>query len=226
MSPSSIGGLRRRIGFVGTAMVLALSGSARHGLADAGGGWPAFRGANSDGVSTETGIFGDGAVRLEVVWRRPLGSGYSGVSVAGGRAVTMFSDGEYDNVIAFDCTDGRELWRYPIDTTYRGHDGSQDGPIPTPVLVVEIGAKDAMALSFDPKSGKRLWAAGDDTVNYQSPIHYWHAGRGQVLAAGDKKIVCIEPESGKVLWEYAHEGAGSAVAPFVGQIAKLFLRGP
>jgi len=229
--------------------------------------WPGFRGANGDGVSSATNIFDRGGVRLEVAWKRPLGSGYSGVAVAEGRAVTMFSDGKADVVVAFDAADGRELWRYPIDLTYKGHDGSQDGPIPTPliadgrvfaigprgrlfaldaatgkevwktdlvaehgavkphwgfgtspliawgVLVVQVGAKGAMVCGFDPQTGRRVWAAGDDAVNYQSPIPYSEDGGPRVLAAGEKKLLCLDPKTGEVLWEYAHEGGGERGAP-------------
>jgi len=215
---------RARLGFAAAATLVALSAFANLASADEGRDWPGFRGANADGVSSATSVFDAGGVRLDVTWKRPLGSGYSGVSVAGGRAVTAFSDGKFDVVVALDCRDGRDLWRYPLDDTYKGHDGSQDGPIPTPliadgrvfalaprgklvaldaatgkelwktdlvaehgavkphwgfgtspligggVLVVQIGAKDAMVCGFDPQTGKRLWAAGDDSVNYQSPI--------------------------------------------------------
>ena len=69
-----------------------------------------------------------------MVWKRALGMGYSSVSVAHGRAVTLFSDGVTDFAIALDADTGRELWRYAIDSTYTGHDGSHTGPISTPVI--------------------------------------------------------------------------------------------
>jgi outer membrane protein assembly factor BamB len=204
---------------------------------------------------------------MDVAWRRPLGSGYSGVAVAKDLAVTLFSDGSHDVVAAFDASDGQERWRYKLDDTYRGHDGSQDGPLSTPaiadgrifalaprgklvaldasngkplwssdlvgehgavkphygfttsplvaggVLIVQAGAKEAMVIGLDPHSGKRMWAAGDDTVNYQSPILRREENADQVLAAGDEKLLCLEPHSGKVLWEYAHEGKGERGAP-------------
>lgn len=118
------------IGFAAFAAVLIASWTPAAETGD----WPGFRGARGDGVSDETGVFGDGGVWLEVTWKRPLGKGYSGVSVADGRVVTMFSDGESDVVIGLDAVDGRERWRYAVAETYKGHDGSQDGPIATPVI--------------------------------------------------------------------------------------------
>ena len=54
--------------------------------------WPQYRGPQADGASPSRGVFESSAsVGLDVSWKRPLGSGYSGVSIADGRVVTMFS---------------------------------------------------------------------------------------------------------------------------------------
>ena len=86
------------------------------------------------GVSTQAQqlparTFSSRGFGLELIWKKPLGSGYSRIAVADGRGVTMFSDGEFDRLVALDVDTGEEIWRYQIATTYRGHDGSQDGPI-------------------------------------------------------------------------------------------------
>ncbi len=222
------------------------------------------------------------SVRLEVSWKRPLGSGYSGVAVADGRAMTLFSDGKDDVIAAFNTSDGREYWRYRLDETYKGHDGSQDGPLSTPaiwdgrvfalsargklvaldavngqeiwksdlvaehggvkphygftssplvvggVLIVQTGAKEAMVLGLDPRSGKRLWAGGADTANYQSPVVRREGGKDQVLASGDKKLFCLDPQSGSVLREFAHEGEGERGAPcmipLIADATRVFLK--
>lgn len=222
-------------------------------------------------VSSESLSAGDtrGAesLNLEVAWKRPLGSGYSGVVVADGRVVTAFSSGKDDLVAAFAVADGKELWRYRLDETYKGHDGSQDGPLSTPaiaegrvfmlsplgklvaldatsgsemwasdivaehkaakphygftatpllvdgVLIVEAGAKGAMVVGLDPKSGKKLWSAGDDEVSYQSPVLRREGSKVEVVAVGEKKLFGVDPKSGKVAWEYAHEGGGERGAP-------------
>ena len=52
------------------------------------------------------------SVALELVWKVPLGSGNSRVSVADGRVVTLFSDGETDWLVALDAGTGSEHWRY------------------------------------------------------------------------------------------------------------------
>ena len=47
--------------------------------------WPQWRGAKRDGVWREGGIVTSLPAKLAYKWRRPIGGGYSGPVVAGGR---------------------------------------------------------------------------------------------------------------------------------------------
>lgn len=105
--------------------------------------WPHLRGPAADGRVAAPGTFETGAVGLDLVWRIPLGSAYSGVAVAGGRAVTLFSDATSDWIAAFDATSGKEVWRHRMGDVTKGHDGSDDGPLSSPV----VGGETVYALS-------------------------------------------------------------------------------
>jgi outer membrane protein assembly factor BamB len=123
--------------------------------------WANWRGPNQDGSVTAQGLFDADNVGLKVEWSRTLGSGYSGIVVTGGRALTMFSDGEFDYLVALDSATGEEAWRYEIDTMYAGHDGSDDGPIGSPAvddgIVYGLGPKGKLfAVSFD--DGSEIWS--------------------------------------------------------------------
>ncbi len=96
--------------------------------------WPQYRGPESAGASNASGVFPTAGFGLEIAWRRPIGAAYSEVSVLGQRAVTMFADGEVDVIAAFDVDTGDELWRHTIGETYKGHTGSDGGPISTPAI--------------------------------------------------------------------------------------------
>ena len=62
--------------------------------------WPQYRGQNHNGLSTAPDIFKfDEGYGVKVAWRKPLGSGYSSVSVADDRVVTMFSDSTFDYMV-------------------------------------------------------------------------------------------------------------------------------
>ena len=97
------------------------------------GDWPGLRGPRYDGGAPGK-LDATGGAGFAVAWRATLGTGYSSVAVASGRAVTLFSDGTNDVAAAFDSKSGRELWRSVIAPTLRGKDGSFDGPIATPAL--------------------------------------------------------------------------------------------
>ena len=60
--------------------------------------WPSFRGPNGNGQAADPLPAGDGPLGLELAWKRPLGSGYSGVSIADDRLVTAFQAGERDAI--------------------------------------------------------------------------------------------------------------------------------
>ena len=124
--------------------------------------WPVFRGPDSDGAYRgETSLGEMETVGLKVLWKRPLGSGYSGVSVASGRAVTCFSDGTRDVAAAWDAATGEEVWRFPIGPTYRGHDGSHDGPVATPLVVgglVYALSPHGELFALDLETGEKAWS--------------------------------------------------------------------
>ena len=74
---------------------------------------------------------------------------------------TMYSDSTFDYVVAFDADDGTELWRFQMDSTYAGHDGSHNGQISTPtidgdkVFVYSIKGK---LLALNAATGRVLWS--------------------------------------------------------------------
>ncbi len=243
--------------------------------------WPNWRGRNYDGVAPTKNVFNfSKGYGLKTVWKKKLGSAYSSISVTEGRAFTMFSDSTFDYLVALDAKSGAELWKYKIDSTYIGHDGSHNGPNSTPlvdgntvyglgrkgqlfaleaksgkkiwethlvknhhalepfhgfttspliegeILVLETGGTKANAISgFDKNSGKLLWAAGTDTVNYQSPIFASIAGQPHLLFAGDKYIYGLDHKSGKKFWEFNHRSQNQSFTPVVTGANQIMLMG-
>jgi len=125
-----------------------------------GADWPVWSGPEGNLTSLGNGVFDGNAFSLERVWSRLLGSSYSGIVVVDGRLTTTFSDGESDFLVALDASTGAEQWRYRISDTYKGHDGSDDGPLATPTIdggvVYGLGAWGRLfAVSLD--DGKERW---------------------------------------------------------------------
>jgi enterochelin esterase-like enzyme/outer membrane protein assembly factor BamB len=195
-------------------LALAASLAAQPALADASFDWPHFRGPAHGGPA------GAGALpkpeALEVAWKKDLGSGYSGISVAGGKVVTMATSGADDVLVALDASSGDELWRLKLDTKYVGHDGSDDGPLSTPAIdggvVYALGPKGALvAAALD--SGKELWRVQLDDKSATVPFYGFTASplvwRDLVVlpTGGDNRAVtAFDKKTGKPRWS-AESGA-------------------
>ncbi len=190
-------------------VVLALASSCC--LSTFAGEWPRDRGPHADGISTEDVFLGAGPFQLSVGWKSPAGSGYSGIVVAGGQVVTMFSAGDSDVMAAFDPKSGAERWRFEIGSTYAGHDGSHDGPLATPVISGEqVFGLSATGRLFSLKldSGELIWSV--DLVadrKARSPFYGFSTspllqdGVLIVEMGGEENFVSgFDPASGELRW--------------------------
>ena len=95
--------------------------------------WPRFRGPEGNGLSAETGLspsWPEGGP--PVVWRRKVGTGFSGVAVAGDALYALFSDGERDFLARLRTADGEEVWRLAISDSFSDPLGT--GPRATPTI--------------------------------------------------------------------------------------------
>jgi enterochelin esterase-like enzyme/outer membrane protein assembly factor BamB len=175
--------------------------------------WPNWRGVNHDGKSLATGVFKfEEGYGLKIAWKKPLGPGYSGVSVANGHAITMFSDNIFDFMIAFDAKNGDERWRFKIDSTFVGRDGAYNGPRSTPVIngdkVFGLGAKGQL-FALEVRSGKKLWSTNiakehDGIAPYHgfttSPLVYEDILVIETGGSRKNSISGFDKNSGKLLW--------------------------
>ncbi|MFQ5526395.1 MAG: PQQ-binding-like beta-propeller repeat protein [Thermoanaerobaculia bacterium] len=178
--------------------------------------WPHLRGPGMDGrVSSELDL-GE-APALELAWKVPLGSGYSGIAVADGRAVTSFSDGTSDVVAAFDLTTGREIWRHAHDSVNKARDGSDDGPLSTPLLAqghaFVVGAKgELVALRLE--DGALTWSRALEE-DFGSEMPHFGFSTTPILAEGKlivmtggsegRAISALDPKTGETLWSQGSE---------------------
>lgn len=153
--------------------------------------WPQWLGPQRNGVSSETELLlqwpEDG---LEVVWRQPLGKGFSAVSVADGRLYTMYADtsnGEY--AVCLNAGDGDELWRVRTGEYYRETQGG-DGPRSTPTVdgdVVYVLGAAGRLLALRAASGDLLWQK-DLAAEFGSKAPRWGFSTSP-LVEGDLLLV-------------------------------------
>jgi len=179
--------------------------------------WPHLRGPALDGRTPGGGAL-DSASALEVAWKVPLGSGYSGVAVAGGRAVTLYSDGKTDWIAAFDAATGKQAWRHKLGEAYKGHDGSDDGPLSSPVIgeghVFAIDARGGL-VALRLADGTPAWTRqlvsdfGAKAPDYGFTTTPLVEGRMLIVQAGgsdNRMLVALEARTGTTAWTQGGDG--------------------
>jgi outer membrane protein assembly factor BamB len=97
-----------------------------------------------------------------VIWRRPLGEGYSAISVRDGNLYTMSRNGEEETIIGMAAADGKTLWEFTYSAPTAGFRFDRGaGPHATPAVtadrVLAIGSTAKMH-ALDRATGAKLWA--------------------------------------------------------------------
>ena len=147
--------------------------------------WPQWLGPQRDGVWRETGILEKFPTNgLKYRWRSPIGGGYSGPAVAGGRVFVMdrqlakgaanpsspWGRGEIpgnERVLCLNEADGKILWQHEYDCPYTVSYAS--GPRVTPAVhdgkVYTLGAEGNL-LCLDVFSVHRVrWWGGESSAS-------------------------------------------------------------
>ncbi len=192
------------------------------------GDWPQWMGPRRDG-SLEPGLAPLGAtVRLETDWRRPVGGGESSIVVAGRRGLTLESDERNVWAVAFDVTDGGELWRTALGAPVPAGSRPPLQPLSTPAIggdrVFAIRAEGRL-FALDAADGAILWQRdlvddfGASPPSYgmsTSPV--LEGGRLFVLVGGREghNLVAFDPASGEVLGSVGPALKASYATPAVG----------
>lgn len=189
-----------------------------------------FLGPDRDG-QWETPTFGTDwtATPPDLLWRRPMGGGWSSFVVSGGRAITQEQSGDNERVVCLDLASGKELWSH-VDPGVRllleraengGAAMGGDGPRATPAIhegkVYTMGATgivNCLALG----TGAKIWSR-PLLRELGSIAHRWGMANSPlvltnpplvVFAGPDRPgptLVACDPETGETRWTYEGSGA-------------------
>ena len=179
-------------------------------------GWPQYLGPNRDGTAVAPGLF-DGQVSLERLWIRPLGSGFSGVVVGGGKVYTMHAEFEKDALSCFEADTGKLLWSFHYGVAWPKVGGSQPGPLSTPVIdgdrVYGLGGRGEL-FCLETKYGHRVWVR--DLVKELGAVQPWCGMTTSPLISDgllilnlgdgkDKGIAAFNKMTGELAWHLGEE---------------------
>lgn len=189
--------------------------------------WVQWLGPRRDAVWAEKGLvtaFPKGGPT--VVWRKPIGAGYAGPAVVGGKLYVMDRvPAEIDpknppvkgtlpgteRVVCLNAADGKTLWTHAYDRTYTNV-SYPTGPRTTPVVdgdrLFTLGTMGDL-LCLNAADGKVIWAK-DFVKDYAAPVPAWGWSAhllldGETLVAlvgGDgQAVVAFDKKTGKEKWK-------------------------
>lgn len=187
-----------------------------HALAD---DWPQLLGPNRNGVYSGPPLSESwGPTGPRVVWRRPVGQGFSGPVVAQNRVILFHRVANREVVEAIDAASGKTQWEYGYPTSYRDDFGFDEGPRAVPVVasgVVYTFGAEGQLHAVDLASGKKIWS--EDTMRrFSVPKGFFGAAGsplvedGKVIAnIGGKNagLVAFDAKTGSVLWSVTDDAA-------------------
>lgn len=175
--------------------------------------WTQWGGPNRNFQTEASGIKDTWpAAGPRVMWKRPLGEGYSGCAVEGGVLYTMYGKPREEVVLAADAETGRTLWEHTTEMTFQS-DASEmgNGPYSTPLIAGDRLFTTGVAgrlQCLDKKSGKVVWTqhlwkdhrGSQMMYGYSSsPIAFRNLVIVPVGGAG-KALMAFQQADGKVAW--------------------------
>lgn len=213
-------GTRLWVGYLLTAFLTSTA---------AGEDWPQWRGPQRDGTWNETGLIERFAKpELDIKWRAPIGSGYSGPTVAAGRVYVMdrvTEPQQKERIHCFDEATGQSLWTYDYDCVYSI--SYEAGPRASVSIeedrVYALGAMGHMHC-LNAVTGAIIWQR-DLNRDYEIQMPIWGISASPllwqdsvILQIGGKEacMISLNKETGKENWRALQDRAGYS-APILTQ---------
>jgi outer membrane protein assembly factor BamB len=147
-----------------------------------------------------------------VIWKRPLGEGYSSPSVENGVLYTIYGKPREEVVIAANAETGTTLWEYTTPMTFQSDAPEMgNGPYSTPLIVGDRLFTTGVAgrlQCLEKKTGKHVWTEQLWTDHHGSRLMYGYASspiafRETVIVpvgGRGKSLMAFQQADGKVVW--------------------------
>jgi hypothetical protein len=186
--------------------------------------WPQFRGSNGHSEHTGVKFSTDWSTKKpKLIWKVPIGPGWSSFVVAGNLLFTQEQLGEHEMVACYAADTGKEIWKQQIKARFFDPLGGP-GPRATPTLAdgkLFVQGADGLLQRLDPKTGEVVWSQDLKEVADRLPPTWGFSSSPLLIdslvivhagGAEDKGIFAFNVEDGTVVWS-AESGDHSYSTP-------------
>ena len=177
--------------------------------------WPGFRGLHRDGVQHGPIPATDWTTSPpKLVWKIPVGPGWSSFAVAGQMLFTQEQRGAFETVVCYAADSGLEIWTRQVESRFDDPLGGP-GPRATPTLAdgaLYVMGATGLLLRLDPITGEVVWKQDLKVIADRQPPMWGFSSSPLVIdslvivhvaGSGDKGIVAFNTSDGKLQWSAA-----------------------
>ena len=169
--------------------------------------YPQFLGQHRNGVVTGIQLNRDWDTHPpKLVWRQPIGAGWSGFAVVGNSAITQEQEDDWEKVVCYALHTGEIKWSHQDSARYNAPPAGL-GPRATPTIsgnrVYTVGSTGILnCLDFE--TGEQLWTTnifeenGADAPPWGVSISPLVFGELVIVSAGG--AVAYHKETGEIVW--------------------------
>ncbi|MEA3213678.1 MAG: outer membrane protein assembly factor BamB [Chthoniobacter sp.] len=191
---------------------------------------PQFFGPNRDGTVNGAALARDWTETLpRLLWRQPIGLGWSSFAVAGGRSFTQEQRGDQEFVTCYDALTGKLLWTHANAVGFSQWQGG-GGPRATPTIVgsrvFAIGATGILDC-LEAASGQLVWSR-DVLKENQLANLIWGVSASPLVfddtvvvtggLTNGPTVLAYRAATGEPLWRAGHDKASYA-SPLLAMLA-------
>lgn len=224
----------KQLTYLFAVLFIIVSGQVQFTAAD---DWSQWRGNNRDGVWKETGIIEKfDEPQIPIRWSVPIGSGYSGPTVADGRVYVtdrLAKPKQVERIHCFDWQTGDKIWSYTYECVYkidytagpRANVTIHDG------YAYALGAMGHLHC-FDAEIGELKWRK-DLNTEYNINMPIWGIacapiveGDNLIVQIGGKPKACIvafDRKTGEEKWKALSDNASYSAPIVINQGGKRVL---
>ena len=182
--------------------------------------YPQFLGPNRNATLHRIKLARDWSIRPpRLVWRKPIGEGWSAFAVAVNSAITQAQQGENETVLCYELKTGELQWTHSDQARFEVSPAGI-GPRATPTIagnrVYTLGAT-GLLNCFDFATGKSIWST-DIIHDNKSRVADWGMSGSPlvindtvVVSAGGtegRSLVAYHKDNGKIMWHAGDDSSG------------------